>query len=108
MSLVRYETCHAVVCCLLGGVLQSHPKLKLCFAHGAGSFPFTIGRIEHGYHCRPDLCATASDHPPKHYIGQFHTDSIVHGDEALRCLINTIGPDRIVMGSDYPFPLGEV
>jgi aminocarboxymuconate-semialdehyde decarboxylase len=103
-----YETCHAVVCCLLGGVLERFPKLKLCFAHGAGSFPFTVGRIEHGYNCRPDLCATASTKPPKYYLGKFHTDSIVHDDDALQCLVKVIGADKIVMGSDYPFPLGEV
>jgi len=103
-----YETCHAVVCCLLGGVLDRYPKLKLCFAHGAGSFPFTVGRIEHGYNCRPDLCATMAKHPPKYYLGKFHTDCIVHDDEALRLLGNVIGTDKIVMGSDYPFPLGEV
>jgi len=103
-----YETCHAVVCCLLGGVLERFPKLKLCFAHGAGSFPFTIGRIDHGYNCRPDLCATSSKQPASYYLGKFHTDSIVHDDSALRLLVDKIGKDKIVMGSDYPFPLGEV
>ena len=66
------------------------------------------GRIDHGYDCRPDLCATKSSKRPSEYLGQFHTDCIVHGDTALRCLVSTIGPEKIVMGSDYPFPLGEV
>eukprot|EP00039_Didymoeca_costata_P019731 m.338712 g.338712 ORF g.338712 m.338712 type:complete len:377 (+) comp18514_c0_seq1:134-1264(+) len=103
-----YETCHAVVCILLGGVLDRFPKLKICFAHGAGSFPFTVGRIEHGYNCRPDLCATQAKNGPKYYLGKFHCDSIVHDTHALKFLTDVMGKEKVVMGTDYPFPLGEV
>lgn len=102
------ETCHAVVSILMGGVLEKFPDLKICFAHGAGSFPFTIGRIEHGYNCRPDLCATDSSLSPKYYIGKFYCDSIVHDPKALEFLVDVMGEDKVVFGTDYPFPLGEV
>lgn len=102
------ETCHAVVCILMGGILEKFPKLKICFAHGAGSFPFTIGRIEHGYNCRPDLCATDSKRNPRSFLGQFYTDSIVHDPKSMELLVDVIGEDKIVFGTDYPFPLGEV
>ena len=78
------ETCHAIVCILLGGVKEKFPNLRICFAHGAGSFPFTIGRIEHGYNCRPDLCATDSTRGPRSYLGEFWTDSIVHDVDAMK------------------------
>mmetsp|Transcript_5582 Transcript_5582/g.7067 ORF Transcript_5582/g.7067 Transcript_5582/m.7067 type:complete len:404 (-) Transcript_5582:1290-2501(-) len=102
------ETCHAVVCVLMGGILEKFPRLKICFAHGAGAFPFTIGRIEHGYNCRPDLCATDSKQNPRQFLGQFYTDSIVHDPKSMELLVDVIGEDKVVFGTDYPFPLGEV
>lgn len=101
------ETATAICCMTMGGVLQKFPKLKVCFAHGGGAFPFTVGRIEHGYNVRPDLCATNCDVGPRSFLGKFYTDSLVHDPVSLKLLIDVIGEDRIVMGSDYPFPLGE-
>lgn len=103
-----YETCHAVMCVLMGGILDRYPRLKICFAHGGGAFPFTVGRIEHGYKSRPDLCATDCDKGPKSFLGKFSTDSIVHDEDATDFLVKVIGCDKIVFGTDYPFPLGEV
>ena len=51
------ETATAVMSLMMGGILERFPRLKVCFAHGGGSFPFTIGRMQHGYLVRPDLCA---------------------------------------------------
>ena len=103
------ETCHAVVCILMGGVLEKFPNLKIVFAHGAGSFPFTLHRINHGYACRPDLCATDCSVPPKSYVGnKIYCDSIVHDSRALKFLVDVMGEDKVVFGTDYPFPLGEV
>ncbi|CAH1238542.1 ACMSD [Branchiostoma lanceolatum] len=101
------ETATAMCSMIFGGVLERHPKLKVCFAHGGGAFPFTIGRIEHGFNVRPDLCAVANPHNPRNYVGQIYTDSLVHDQRALKYLVETIGEDRVVLGSDYPFPLGE-
>ncbi|RUS89351.1 hypothetical protein EGW08_002871 [Elysia chlorotica] len=101
------ETATAICAMVFGGVLERFPKLKVCFAHGGGSFPFTVGRIEHGFNVRPDLCAVQNSVNPREYLGRIYTDSLVHDPEALRLLIKVIGEDRIMLGSDYPFPLGE-
>ncbi|MGE3805299.1 MAG: amidohydrolase family protein, partial [Gemmataceae bacterium] len=74
---------------------------------GGGGFPGTIGRIEHGYEVRPDLCAVARCKNPRSYLGKFYVDSLVHDADALRQLLKLVGPKRIALGSDYPFPLGE-
>lgn len=74
---------------------------------GGGSFPFTIGRIDHGHECRPDLCASKTSQRPSSYIGRFYVDSLVHDVRALKYLVDIIGEDSIILGSDYPFPLGE-
>ncbi|MCP4246841.1 MAG: amidohydrolase [bacterium] len=101
------ETSLAICSVLFGGVLERLPKLRIGFAHGGGSFPITIGRIEHGYRCRPDLCATDVDQSPRSFLGRFYLDSLIHDAEALRYIIRLIGADRVALGSDYPFPLGE-
>jgi aminocarboxymuconate-semialdehyde decarboxylase len=92
---------------LFSGVLERYPNLRIAFAHGGGSFPLTIGRIEHGFHVRPDLVAIDNDINPKNYLGKFWIDSLVHDENALRFIIDVMGDNRICMGSDYPFPLGE-
>lgn len=92
----------------MGNVLAQFPRLKICFAHGGGSFPFTIGRIQHGYDVRPDLCAIECPIGPKEFLGKFYTDSLVHNQASLDLLIKVIGEDRIMLGTDYPFPLGEL
>lgn len=101
------ETSLAICSMIFGGVLERFPRLKVCFAHGGGAFPATLGRIEHGFKVRPDLCAVDNARPPRAYLGRFYVDSLVHDGEALRSLIRLLGEDRIALGSDYPFPLGE-
>ena len=101
------ETALAICSVIFGGVLERLPNLRICFAHGGGSFPHTVGRIEHGFIARPDLCAADNDVNPREYLGRFYVDSLVHDAEALRYLIKLIGDNRIALGSDYPFPLGE-
>jgi aminocarboxymuconate-semialdehyde decarboxylase len=101
------ETALAICAVIFGGVLERLPRLRICFAHGGGSFPGTIGRVEHGFHARPDLCAVDNDKNPRTYLGKFYVDSLVHDADALRQLIRLVGANRIALGSDYPFPLGE-
>ncbi|KAL9966545.1 hypothetical protein ACROYT_G024633 [Oculina patagonica] len=84
------ETAQAICCMIFGGVLERYPKLKVCFAHGGGAFPFTIGRIEHGFNVRPDLCAVENPVNPRKYIGQIFTDCLVHDEKALKYLVDTI------------------
>ena len=101
------ETTIAICSMIFGGVLERLPGLKVCFAHGGGSFPWTLGRIGHGFEVRPDLCAAENAVHPRDYLNRFYLDSLVHDAEALRYLVRLMGPERICLGSDYPFPLGE-
>jgi aminocarboxymuconate-semialdehyde decarboxylase len=157
------ETCRAICHVLFFGLLDKFPKLRFCFAHGGGSFPYTVGRIEHGYACRPDLCAFDNPVSPMNYVmkpkstmcpkcdeavvavtcescatdlcsacdslfhsrgkmraherkpcsigstekARFWVDSLVHDRRALDFVLSVMGSDRVVLGSDYPFPLGE-
>jgi aminocarboxymuconate-semialdehyde decarboxylase len=101
------ETSLAICSMIFGGVFERLKKLKVCFSHGGGSFPFTIGRIEHGFNVRPDLVAVDNKINPKEYLGKFYLDSLVHDKNALKFMIDLIGEDKVALGSDYPFPLGE-
>jgi aminocarboxymuconate-semialdehyde decarboxylase len=101
------ETSLAICSMIFGGVFEKLPKLKVAFAHGGGSFPATLGRIQHGFDCRPDLVAVDNPHPPTKYIGNFYLDSLVHDARTLKYLISIFGASKIALGSDYPFPLGE-
>lgn len=101
------EVSLAICSMIFGGVFERLPRLRVAFAHGGGSFPSTIGRIEHGFEARPDLCAIDNPVNPRSYIGRFYVDSLVHDPRVLSYLLELFGPDRIVLGSDYPFPLGE-
>ncbi len=102
------ETSLAICSMIFGGVFDKFPKLKVMFAHGGGSFPFTVGRVSHGWNCRPDLCNINDIKDPKEYIGKFWIDGITHDDDALRYLVNMFGAERIAYGTDYPFPLGDL
>ena len=101
------ETCLAICSLMFSGVFERLPRLRFCFAHGGGAFPGTISRIEHGFQVRPDLCAVETTKNPRSYLGHFFLDSLVQDPDALLHLIRLAGADKIVLGSDYPFPLGE-
>jgi aminocarboxymuconate-semialdehyde decarboxylase len=101
------EQSRAACALIFGGVLEQFPKLRVMLAHGGGSFPYTIGRIEHGFNMRPDLVAIDNPHNPRNYFKQLFFDSCVHDARALRYLLDTVGSDRVMLGTDYPFPLGE-
>ncbi len=101
------ETCLAICSMIFAGIFERFPKLRVAFAHGGGSFPSTVGRIEHGFLARPDLCAIDNNVNPRDYLGRFLVDSLVHDERALKFLIDVVGEDAIALGTDYPFPLGE-
>jgi aminocarboxymuconate-semialdehyde decarboxylase len=101
------ETSLAICSMIFGGIFERFPKLRVAFAHGGGAFPATIGRIEHGFKERPDLCAIDNPVNPREYIGRFYVDSLVHDARMLHYLIDVMGENSIALGSDYPFPLGE-
>ncbi|KAJ5439593.1 uncharacterized protein N7458_010591 [Penicillium daleae] len=107
------ETALSIHGILSSGVLVRHPKLRFCFAHAGGAYLPLLGRIQHGYNCRPDLVAHSSEGvSPQSYLESHQhniwIDSLVHDPDLLQLICKKIGPDRIVMGSDYPFPLGEM
>jgi aminocarboxymuconate-semialdehyde decarboxylase len=112
------ETSLAICSMIFGGVFERFPKLRVAFAHGGGAFPFTVGRIEHAFHVRPDLVAVNNNMNPRSYLAQaskkgkftparFYVDSLVHDADALQLLLKLFGAERVALGSDYPFPLGE-
>ncbi len=107
------ETSLAICSMMFGGVFERFPKLRVAFAHGGGSFPFTVGRVERAFHVRPDLVAVDNKRNPSEYLAskngpaRFYVDSLVHNSDALQMLLKLFGTERIALGSDYPFPLGE-
>jgi aminocarboxymuconate-semialdehyde decarboxylase len=101
------ESALAICSLIFGGVLERLPRLRVCFAHGGGAFPALIGRIEQGFLARPDLCATDCRRNPREFLSRLYLDSCVHDADVLRLLIRLVGVERVALGSDYPFPLGE-
>jgi aminocarboxymuconate-semialdehyde decarboxylase len=101
------ETHLSILSMILGGVFdQVGPELRIAFAHGGGSFAFWLGRLENAWTQRPDVIAT-SGMPPSHYVDRFSVDSVVFDPPALRLLVETLGIGQVMVGSDYPYPLGE-
>lgn len=101
------EISRAACSMIFGGVFERYKNLKVCFAHGGGSLLPTLGRIEHGWECRPDLVAIDNKKNPKDYLGRFWVDSHVCDTEMLEYTVKKCGANRVMQGSDYPFPLGE-
>ncbi|RKP01969.1 hypothetical protein CXG81DRAFT_7136, partial [Caulochytrium protostelioides] len=104
------ETTQTALHVLLSGLLERFPTLRMGFAHGGGALPYLLGRFDKGYACRPDLVAAdAGGVRPSTWLarGRVWTDGLVHDPAALALLLRKIGPDRVMLGSDYPFPLGE-
>jgi len=102
------ETTRAICSMIFGGIFERLPKLRVNFAHAGGSFLTTIGRIQHGFDCRPDLVAIDNNVSPKNYLGKFWIDSVTHDPMMLDYVLKLVGSKKITLGSDYPFPLGDL
>jgi|TARA_B110000879_G_scaffold50054_1_gene70576 aminocarboxymuconate-semialdehyde decarboxylase len=102
------ESSRAICHLIFGGIFEKLPKLRVAIAHGGGSFPATIGRIEHGFNVRPDLVAKDNPINPRDYMGKFWLDSLVHDPLMLDYVVSLVGENRVALGTDYPFPLGEL
>jgi aminocarboxymuconate-semialdehyde decarboxylase len=101
------ETHLSLLAMILGGVFDAvDPALRICFAHGGGSFAHWLGRLDNAWRARPDVVA-GSAHAPSQYLDRFYVDSVVFTEPALRLLVDTVGVDRVLAGSDYPYPFGE-
>lgn len=102
------ETSRAICSMIFGGVFEQLPRLRVMFAHAGGSFLPTIGRIAHGFDCRPDLVAIDNPVPPQNYLGRFWVDSVTHDPLMLEYVLRMVGAEKVMMGTDYPFPLGDL
>ncbi len=102
------ETSRAVCSMIFGGIFEKFPKLRVCFSHAGGSFLPTIGRVEHGFNCRPDLVAVDNNKNPREYLGKFWVDCITHDPLMLDYVLKVQGSKRVCLGTDYPFPLGDL
>ena len=101
------ETHLSLLALVLGGVFDRvSPELRICFAHGGGSFPFWVGRMDNAWRERHDVIGTSAL-PPSGYLDRFLVDSGVFDERALRLLVDTMGAERVLLGTDYPYPLGE-
>lgn len=101
------ETQLGIVAMILGGAFDKLPKhLRICFAHGGGSFTFLLGRLENAWQ-HHSVAHGVCELPPSGYVNRFYVDSAVFDERALQFLVGTMGAERVLLGSDYPFPLGE-
>jgi aminocarboxymuconate-semialdehyde decarboxylase len=102
------ETSRAICSMIFGGVFERLPTLRVNFAHAGGSFLPTLGRIQHGFDCRPDLVAIDNNVNPRNYVKRFWVDSATHDPMMLEYVIKLVGSEKITLGTDYPFPLGDL
>lgn len=102
------ETSRAMCSMIFGGIFDKFPDLRVNFCHASGSFLSTIGRIEHGFNSRPDLVACDNPKNPREYCGHFWVDCITHDQDILHYVLKMQGSKRVTLGSDYPFPLGDL
>lgn len=101
------ETTLAIARLLMAGVFDRHPDLKMCIVHGGGFLPYQVGRLQKGWTAKPALAATDLNSAPLDVIGDLYFDTIVHNPIALRYLIDLVGADHIMLGTDYPFEAGD-
>ena len=101
------ETSIALAGLIMSGVLERFPGLVLCAVHGAGFVPYQIGRLDKAFHEVPGLARQRMSQPPSNSFGRILADSIVHDPEALAFLVKRMGVERVLLGTDYPFPMGD-
>jgi aminocarboxymuconate-semialdehyde decarboxylase len=99
------DTTIAAAALVFGGVLDRHPRLNVCLVHGGGFVPYQAGRLLHGWTVRPEPKASLP-HSPQAALDRFYYDSILHSDRALQFLVDSVGPARVLLGSDYPYDMG--
>jgi len=100
------DTTLAAAHLIFSGVLEKYPNLKVILAHGGGTLPYIFGRLEHGYHVRPE-CNENVHQSPRHFLGNFYFDILTHSQEALRYLISLVGSEHVLLGTDYPYDMGN-
>ena len=101
------ESSIAVAHLLFGGTLERYPGLVICVVHGGGFVPYQLGRMQRGFDAVPHLAAQNITRPPSELARLLYYDSILHDPAPLAFLIDMVGPDHVVLGTDYPFPMGD-
>ena len=101
------DTAVSVASMVFGGVFERLPGLKVCFSHGGGAFPCLVGRWDHGYTGRLSKEAGTTIKLPSEYLKDIYADSLTHDPAAVRYLVERLGPDQVLLGSDHPFDMGE-
>jgi aminocarboxymuconate-semialdehyde decarboxylase len=99
------DTTIAAACLVFGGVMERHPKLNVLLVHGGGFVPYQAGRWAHGWHVRPEPKVNIKQ-SPEPWINRFYYDTILHAKPQLEFLVASVGPTRVLMGSDYPYDMG--
>ena len=102
-----FETTIAGACLVFGGVLERHPALKVCLSHGGGFLPYQAGRLRHGFDVRREAQINLR-HPPEESIARLFYDTILHSGQTLEFLVASAGADHVLLGSDYPFDMGNL
>ncbi|MDH3247505.1 MAG: amidohydrolase family protein [Acidimicrobiia bacterium] len=102
------ETTIALAGLIFSGVFERFPRLKVCVVHGGGFAPFQIGRMDAGYHQKPTLAGKHISKPPSDYLNQIYVDTVLHHPAALRYVVELMGADRVMLGTDYPFEMGSL
>ena len=101
------EISRAICSLIFAGVFERLKQLRMCFAHGGGSFPATLDVSRLVSMCGPIIPPIDNPHSPRRYLNKIYFDSLVHEPAKLDYLLKLVGADQIALGSDYPFPLGE-
>ncbi len=102
------ESTVAVAGLLLDGLLERHPDLVLCVVHGGGFLPYQIGRMTRGWEARPEIAAADMRTPPADALRTLYCDTVLHDPASIRFLVDKVGADRVVLGTDYPFEMGDL
>jgi aminocarboxymuconate-semialdehyde decarboxylase len=101
------ETMVAATRMIFSGLFEEHPGIKLVLLHGGGYLPFYCSRADHTWEVRPETRVSIPDHPPSHYMKRLYYDTMVFQPLYLRHLIEVVGPDRVMLGTDFPFDMAE-
>jgi aminocarboxymuconate-semialdehyde decarboxylase len=101
------ESSVAVAHLLFSGVLERYPGLVLCTVHGGGFVPYQLGRMQRGFDAVPHLTAKNISTPPTELARRLYYDTVLHDPDALSFLVRRVGADRVVVGTDYPFEMGD-
>jgi aminocarboxymuconate-semialdehyde decarboxylase len=100
------ETALTAAHIILAGVFEAHPRLEICLFHGGGHLPYQIGRLDRAHEVRPEARQRIG-RPPSDYLRMFYFDTVLHSARALAYLIDLVGAERVMLGSDYPFDMGS-